>query len=81
MTGAFMVDRLGRRTLFIISNVGMLFGKFSLGSMVVSPHRPLVDFALWTITTALFNELHNQSAAKGLLWSVNRVNMAKWYTH
>lgn len=30
MTGAFMVDRLGRRTLFIISNVGMLFGKLDL---------------------------------------------------
>lgn len=23
------------------------------------------DFVLWTITTALFNELHIQSAAKG----------------
>ena len=26
MSGAFLVDRLGRRTLFIISNVGMLCG-------------------------------------------------------
>jgi len=50
MTGALLVDRLGRRTLFIISNVGMLF-----------------DFALWTVTTALFNEFHNQSAAKATL--------------
>lgn len=27
MTGALLVDRLGRRTLFIISNVGMLIGR------------------------------------------------------
>ncbi|EKM58308.1 uncharacterized protein PHACADRAFT_252522 [Phanerochaete carnosa HHB-10118-sp] len=50
MTGAFLIDRLGRRTLFIISNVGMLF-----------------SFVLWTVTTALFNEFHNQSAAKATL--------------
>ncbi|KAI0684104.1 general substrate transporter [Cytidiella melzeri] len=50
MTGAMLIDKLGRRTLFIISNVGMLF-----------------DFALWTITTALFNELHIAAAAKATL--------------
>ena len=27
VTGAFLIDRLGRRTLFIISNVGMLIGE------------------------------------------------------
>ena len=31
MTGALLVDRLGRRTLFIISNTGMLFGESSSG--------------------------------------------------
>ncbi|KAI0342860.1 general substrate transporter [Trametopsis cervina] len=54
MTGALLVDRWGRRTLFIISNAGMLFGKCP-------------DFALWTITTALFNELHITTAAKATL--------------
>lgn len=28
MLGALLVDKLGRRTLFIISNVGMLIGMF-----------------------------------------------------
>lgn len=50
VSGAFLVDRLGRRTLFILSNTGML-----------------IDFAIWTITTALFNELHIQSAAKATI--------------
>jgi MFS family permease len=27
MTGAMLIDKLGRRTLFIISNIGMLFGE------------------------------------------------------
>ena len=38
MTGAFLVDCLGRRTLFIISNVGMLFGA-SLTLMAYSCRR------------------------------------------
>ncbi|KAI0091287.1 general substrate transporter [Irpex rosettiformis] len=50
MTGAMLIDLWGRRTLFIISNVGML-----------------IDFILWTITTALFNELHITAAAKATL--------------
>ncbi|KAJ3547540.1 hypothetical protein NM688_g5395 [Phlebia brevispora] len=50
MTGAFLVDRVGRRPLFIISNIGML-----------------IVFAVWTITTALFNELHLSSAGKATL--------------
>ncbi|OCH94384.1 general substrate transporter [Obba rivulosa] len=50
MTGALLVDRLGRRTLFIISNVGML-----------------IDFGVWTLTTALFSSLHDAAAAKATL--------------
>ncbi|KAK7033140.1 hypothetical protein R3P38DRAFT_3313203 [Favolaschia claudopus] len=47
---SFLVDYMGRRTLFIISNAGML------GS-----------FALWTITEAIFNNLHKTAAAKATI--------------
>ncbi|PIL35603.1 MFS general substrate transporter [Ganoderma sinense ZZ0214-1] len=50
MSGALLVDKLGRRTLFIISNVGML-----------------IDFGVWTLTTALFNTLDNEAAAKATI--------------
>ena len=69
MTGAMLVDRLGRRTLFIISNAGMLVGElinylyhniwhFSDISLV---------FGAWTVTTALYNTLGIKAAAKGRL--------------
>ncbi|TFY83287.1 hypothetical protein EWM64_g734 [Hericium alpestre] len=47
LTGAFLIDKFGRRTLFIISNTGML-----------------INFSVWTLTTALFNTLHMAAAAK-----------------
>jgi len=47
MAGSLLIDRLGRRTLFIISNTGML-----------------IDFILWTITTALYETLGIAAAAK-----------------
>ncbi|KIJ62813.1 hypothetical protein HYDPIDRAFT_93346 [Hydnomerulius pinastri MD-312] len=47
ITGAMLVDKLGRRKVFIISNVGML-----------------IDFSMWTLTTALFNQSGNVAAAK-----------------
>ncbi|EIW57527.1 MFS general substrate transporter [Trametes versicolor FP-101664 SS1] len=47
MAGALLVDKLGRRTLFIISNIGML-----------------IDFGVWTLTTALFRNLDDTTAAK-----------------
>ncbi|KAI0367738.1 general substrate transporter [Pilatotrama ljubarskyi] len=50
MSGALLVDKLGRRTLFVISNVGML-----------------IDFGVWTLTTALFNTMDNASAAKATI--------------
>ncbi|KAI0671714.1 general substrate transporter [Trametes maxima] len=50
MSGALLVDKLGRRTLFIISNVGML-----------------IDFGVWTLTTALFNTLNDKTAAKATI--------------
>ncbi|KDQ59238.1 hypothetical protein JAAARDRAFT_57164 [Jaapia argillacea MUCL 33604] len=46
VTGALLVDKLGRRTIFIISNAGML-----------------LVFAMWTLTTALFNTTNNKAAA------------------
>ncbi|OBZ72089.1 Lactose permease [Grifola frondosa] len=50
MSGALLIDKLGRRTLFIISNVGML-----------------IDFGVWTLTTAIFNTFHNTMAAKATI--------------
>ncbi|OJT11483.1 Lactose permease [Trametes pubescens] len=50
MAGALLVDKLGRRTLFIISNIGML-----------------IDFGVWTLTTALFRNLDDTTAAKATI--------------
>ena len=65
MLGALMVDKLGRRTLFIISNVGMLLGmcldRIGTRSFIEYPS----DFGVWTLTTALFNALDDVKAAKG----------------
>jgi len=47
VTGAFLVDWVGRRPLFITSTAGMF-----------------IVFSMWTLTTALFNTLHNTAAAK-----------------
>ncbi|EGN99259.1 hypothetical protein SERLA73DRAFT_55023 [Serpula lacrymans var. lacrymans S7.3] len=47
LSGAMLVDKIGRRKVFIISNIGML-----------------VDFSMWTLTTALFNTSGNSAAAK-----------------
>jgi len=47
MTGAFLVDWVGRRPLFIISTAGMF-----------------TAFCMWTLTTALFEGLHDTAAAK-----------------
>ncbi|GBE88372.1 general substrate transporter [Sparassis latifolia] len=50
MTGALLVDRLGRRALFIISNIGML-----------------INFGIWTLTTALWDMRNNSPAAKATI--------------
>ncbi|KAH7915610.1 hypothetical protein BJ138DRAFT_1132510 [Hygrophoropsis aurantiaca] len=47
LLGAMLVDKLGRRKVFLISNIGML-----------------IDFSMWTLTTALFNQSGNVAAAK-----------------
>ncbi|KAI0078841.1 general substrate transporter [Panus rudis PR-1116 ss-1] len=66
MTGALLVDKLGRRTLFIISNAGMLIGTFAASCADTSnlTLHLCVDFIAWTITTALYNTLGIASAAK-----------------
>ncbi|KII85011.1 hypothetical protein PLICRDRAFT_116656 [Plicaturopsis crispa FD-325 SS-3] len=53
LTGALLVDRLGRRTLFIISTTGMLI--------------VMLAFTFWTLTTALFNTHHSVAAAKATI--------------
>ncbi|KAI0956155.1 hypothetical protein AcV7_006631 [Taiwanofungus camphoratus] len=50
MSGALLVDRFGRRTLFIFSNIGML-----------------ISFAIWTLTTTLFQIRDNTPAAKATI--------------
>lgn len=87
MTGSLLVDRLGRRSLFIASNIGMLAGTFFSvvsGMRILTPPSRSVDFAAWTVTTALYNQLHLTSAAKGrsvlflcsLLGSAHKNNLA-----
>ncbi|KAI0926077.1 hypothetical protein AcV5_008639 [Taiwanofungus camphoratus] len=50
LSGALLVDRFGRRTLFIFSNIGML-----------------ISFAIWTLTTTLFQIRDNTPAAKATI--------------
>ncbi|KZV90544.1 hypothetical protein EXIGLDRAFT_676929 [Exidia glandulosa HHB12029] len=50
VSAALLVDKVGRRTLFLISNSGMV-----------------VVFAMWTLTTALFQTLGNVVAAKATI--------------
>ncbi|KAJ7601775.1 general substrate transporter [Mycena polygramma] len=50
VAASFLVDYMGRRTLFLISNTGMLFA-----------------FILWTISEAIFNNLHTTAAAKATI--------------
>ncbi|KAF9238490.1 hypothetical protein BU15DRAFT_75185 [Melanogaster broomeanus] len=52
LTGAMLVDKLGRRKVFIISNAGMLVS------------RNATAFSMWTLTTALFVESQNIAAAR-----------------
>lgn len=50
VAAALLVDRAGRRTLFLISNMGMV-----------------IVFAMWTLTTALFQTMGNVAAAKATI--------------
>jgi hypothetical protein len=68
MTGAFLVDWVGRRPLFIISTAGMLTGEYGMPSQLfdsASLPNVVVAFCMWTLTTALFEASHNTAAAKG----------------
>lgn len=62
---ASLIDWVGRRTLFIVSNSGMLVGTIVLREKTAHPLRQFLAFGCWTITEALFNELRRASAAKG----------------
>ena len=64
-----LVDRLGRRTLFIISNAGMLVGELTLTMYHSVWHfsDTVPVFGAWTVTTALYNTLGIKAAAKGRL--------------
>ena len=75
MTGAMLVDRLGRRTLFIISNAGMLVGeliKYQYHNIWHCSDISLV-FGAWTVTTALYNTLGIKAAAKGRLFTCSDI--------
>lgn len=66
ITAAMLVDWVGRRTLFIASNAGMLISKIAptIGRVPRLTGR-FSAFSMWTLTTALFSELNNTAAAKG----------------
>ena len=60
------MDSVGRRPLFITSAVGMFIGKLATSSVRFSKlTKHCSVFCMWTLTTALFDVLHNTAAAKG----------------
>lgn len=65
---AMLIDFVGRRRLFIISNSGMLSGKWSPHSVFFSgfwSNGEYVVFLLWTLATALYNTSGQSVAAIG----------------
>ena len=67
MTGAFLVDLVGRRPLFITSTAGMFIGRHTHTFILIAQlTKDCSVFCMWTLTTALFNALHNTAAAKGI---------------
>ena len=67
VTAALLVDKLGRRTLFIISNTGMLISTLSsiLFVSLCTDSHPFQAFCMWNLTNALFQTKDNTNAAKG----------------
>ena len=64
---ALLVDKLGRRMLFIASTGGMLASTQAPSPLLMTDADGLDSqaFAMWTLTTALFETSGNGNAAKG----------------
>lgn len=63
VSGAMLVDKVGRRTLFIFSNVGMLISMSPPYNRVHKSHFSKSVFTGWTATTAVFQTTSNSSAS------------------
>lgn len=66
LTSALLVERIGRRGLFIASNAGMLAGwSFPSGQLPSSDSLGIPEkaFIVWTVTSALFQETGSKVAA------------------
>lgn len=66
LLGALLIDKIGRRTLFIISNTGMLlcryFPSICRGTMLM---RLKIAFSVWALTTSLAHTPSMTAAAHG----------------
>lgn len=70
LVGMMVVDKLGRRKIFLISNIGMLTGQHCSLTLdwrlIICP-----AFSMWTVTTALFSQSGNVVAARGMFNSLH----------
>jgi len=64
VSAAMSVDWIGRRTLFVVSNTGMLF---SMYQVAVSDIKAWLSsaFSAWTICVALYSAMQNTAAVRG----------------
>ena len=75
MLGASLVDKLGRRTLFIISNTGMLISEAWTGIQFTLRLTGSIGFVGWTLTTALFNRLQSEKGREAAAKGASRISV------
>lgn len=69
VAAALLVDRFGRRTLFITSNAGMCVGETLHNPYIgfLSYYMFDIAFSMWTLTTALFQRQEDGAAGKATM--------------